>query len=258
MSDIDLTGKVAVVTGAASGIGAACVERLAGLGAIVVGLDVDDTLGKQVFDKLGGKHRYRHLDVTDQGEWNRAVAEIFEAFGRLDVLLLNAGVMSRPKGAPLLDAPLDWFTRGSYDKVRGVNLDGVVYGLMAVVERGGVPRVIVTASGAAINPLPMDPFYTATKYAVLGLGLALAPSLAQRGTRIDIICPGAIDTPITAPDIKASYKQERVSFVADALIAVLAAPDARNNAWIAYSETEGIKPYAPTGGALDQVESAPV
>lgn len=256
MNNIDLSGKVALVTGAASGIGAACARRLAELGATVIGLDVDDDNGRALFASLGGAHRYEHLDVTRLADWQRVVAEVRERLGRIDILHLNAGVMSRPKGVPLLDDPLAWFTEAAYHKVRAVNLDGVVYGLLAVLEKGDCERLVLTASGAAVTPLAMDPYYTATKFAELGLALALAPSLAERGMRIDVICPGAVDTPITAPDIRASdFKQESPGFIADALVTVLASPTAENNAWLAYSEAEGVKPYAPFGakGALDLV-----
>ncbi|MBN6731274.1 SDR family oxidoreductase [Burkholderia multivorans] len=255
MTELDLSKKVALVTGAASGIGAACVRRLAQSGATVIGVDIDDAAGEALFAELNGAHRYWHLNVAEPGDWRRVLGQVKEAFGPLDIVLLNAGVMSRPKGAPLLDAPLDWFTEGAYEKVRRVNQDGVVYGLMTLIEQGGAPRIVVTASGAAISPLPLDPFYTATKYAVLGLGLALAPSLAERGMRIDVICPGAIDTPITAPDIRASYKQEPPSFIANALLEVLSQTAAPNNAWLAYNEEEGVQAYSPGAGALEKVQT---
>lgn len=259
MNTLDLSNKVALVTGAASGIGAACVRRLASLGATVIAVDVDDSAGDALVQSLAGKHRYYHLDVTDSGQWRTLLKQVREQFGQLDILHLNAGVMSRPKGAPLLDDPLAWVTEHAYHKVGSVNLDGVVYGILAALELGGCERIILTASGAAVTPLAMDVYYTATKFAQLGLALALAPSLAARGMRIDVICPGAVDTPITAPDIRASaFKQESPDFIASALVQVLASPQADNNAWLAYNEKDGVLPYTPFGakGALDLLERA--
>lgn len=245
------------MTGGASGIGAACVRRLARLGATVVILDVDLESGQALQAELGAPHLYRSLDVSDPAAWKTVLDEVEDLLGRVDILHLNAGVMSRPRGAPLLDDPLKWFTQDAYRKVRGVNLDGVVYGIEAVLGRGGCSRIVLTASGAAVSPLAMDPFYTATKHAELGLGLALAPTLAEKGMRIDVICPGAVDTPITAPDIRAMpLKQESPEFIASALEQILASPNAPNHAWLAYSEKEGVRAYVPTGAqaALDVVD----
>jgi NAD(P)-dependent dehydrogenase (short-subunit alcohol dehydrogenase family) len=259
MKNINLQGKVALITGAASGIGAACAAKLAALGATVIGTDVDDVAGEALFATMGGAHCYRHLDVTDPEQWTKVMAAAAAEYGRLDILHLNAGVMSRPLGAPLLDSPLDWFTLGAYRKVRAVNLDGMVYGIIAALGQGGVERIVMTSSGAGVSPLPMDPFYTATKHAIVGLGLSLAPSLAERGIRIDVVCPGAIDTAITAPDIRAVFKQETPAFIANAIAGVLAAPNAPNHVWLAYTEEEGLKPYVPFGAstALDMIEGAP-
>lgn len=259
MSKVDLSGKVAMVTGGASGIGAACVRRLAQLGATVVILDVNQEAGDQLQRGLGEPHLYRRLDVSDPVAWKAIFAEVEGILGPVDILHLNAGVMSRPQGAPLLDDPLKWFTQDAYRKVRSVNLDGVVYGIEAALERGGCPRIVLTASGAAVSPLAMDPFYTATKHAELGLALALAPTFAERGMRIDVICPGAVDTPITAPDIRAMpLKQESPDFIAAALELVLASPHAANHAWLAYSEKDGVQAYLPAGAqaALDVVDRA--
>lgn len=256
MDDKNIAGQVAVVTGAASGIGAACALALAKAGATVVGVDVDDGNGRALFEKLGAGHCYEHLDVADPSAWEQLLQTVVARYGKVDILHLNAGVMSRPRGQPILDAPLDWFTLPAYLKVRSVNLDGVVFGVIAALKLQTVRRLVLTASGAAITPLPLDPFYTATKYALLGLGLALAPSLAERGMRIDVLCPGAVETPITAPDVKAAFKQESPDFIAAALIQILAADSAPNNAWIANTAEEGLLPYsAGAQSALDLIES---
>lgn len=250
---------VAVITGAASGIGAACARSIAGLGYTVVGFDVDDESGRRTFGELGAPHEYRHLDVRDADQWKTALAAVARDFGRLDVLHLNAGVMIRPKGRPLLDNPLDWLSVDSYRKVMSVNLDGVVFGILAALGSPGLRQIIITASGAALAPLAMDPFYTTSKYAVLGLGLSLAPSLKERGVRLDVICPGAIDTALTAPDIRAAVKQEPATFIAES-VAKIVTDDQEGSVWLAFSEKQGLQRFVPpglagVGGALDVTEA---
>jgi NAD(P)-dependent dehydrogenase (short-subunit alcohol dehydrogenase family) len=123
-----------------------------------------------------------------------------------------------------------------------------------------VSRILITASGAAVLPLSMDPFYTASKFGVLGLGLALEAPLAERGIRLDVICPGAIDTSLTAPDIRAAIKQEPASFIAESAAEILTG-DAPGPIWLALNEEQGLVRYEPPGlpgtggGALDLVEA---
>lgn len=246
---------VALVTGAATGIGEAAVRALAASGMTVVGTDVDHERGERLFAALGAPHSYLPLDVRVTGEWAQVVATIVGKFGRIDFAHLNAGVMSRPKGAPLMDDPLDWFTQEGYEKVIGVNLGGVVHGIQAVLGAPGLSRICVTASGAAILPLDLDPYYTASKFGVLGLGLALEAPLARRGVRIDILCPGAIGTDLTAPDIRTAVRQEPASFVGEA-VATLASTDEVGPIWLAFTQEEGLRRYDLPGisgaaGALD-------
>jgi NAD(P)-dependent dehydrogenase (short-subunit alcohol dehydrogenase family) len=250
------TGKVAVITGAATGIGAATARVLAGLGMTVVCADVDEAGARSVAEALGAPHTHRTLDVGDLAAWRDLVSSVRAEFGRLDLLHLNAGVMTRPKGEPLLDDPLAWFTEQAYRKVMHVNTDGVVFGIMAGLGAPGLEQIVVTASGAAILPLAPDPFYTTSKYAVLGLGLALEESLAARGIRIDVICPGAIGTTITAPDIAEAVKQESPEFVARC-VGELATTAERGPVWLAFNEEQGLQRWTSTageGGALDVTE----
>jgi NAD(P)-dependent dehydrogenase (short-subunit alcohol dehydrogenase family) len=250
--------RVALITGAASGIGAACARTLASRGITVVGTDVDQAGGRRLFDALGAPHRFRMLDVRDPSQWAALLRTTVKEFGRLDILHLNAGVMTRPAGQPLLDDPLQWFTTAGYRKVMPVNLDGVVFGIEAALQVASVRQIIITASGAAILPLAMDPFYTASKYAVLGLGLSLAESLDKRGIRLDVLCPGAIDTGLTAPDIRAAMKQEPTSFIADCVLKLISGAE-RGPVWLAFSEKAGLQRWEMPGlvgmsGALDVVE----
>lgn len=251
--------SVALVTGAATGIGAAAARALAADGMTVVGTDVDIARGETFFGELGNPHCFLPLDVRDPAAWQATVSQVIERFGRLDFLHLNAGVMSRPKGAPLMDDPLLWFTADGYRKVMDVNLGGVAHGIAAGLSAPSLSRILITASGAAILPLDLDPFYTASKFGVLGMGLALVPPLAARGIRLDILCPGAIGTDLTAPDIAAAIHQEPVDFIG-AAVATLAKTDDPGPVWLAFTEAEGLRRYELPGlpgltGALDVTDS---
>jgi 3alpha(or 20beta)-hydroxysteroid dehydrogenase len=256
----DGAGRVALVTGAAHGIGAATAKALAAKGFTVVGADVNEAGGRAVIAELGDSHQFRVLDVSDPAAWTAVVADIVASVGRLDIVHLNAGVMSRPGGAPLMDDPLDWFTVAGYRKVIDVNLGGTVFGIIAALSVPDLEQVIITGSGASILPLEMDPYYTATKFAQLGLGLALEPTLRARGVRLDVICPGAIETGLTAPDIRAALKQEPASFIGEA-VAMIATTDEPGPVWLAFNEKDGVQKYDVPGlpnssKALDLIEAA--
>jgi NAD(P)-dependent dehydrogenase (short-subunit alcohol dehydrogenase family) len=250
--------KVALVTGASGGIGSATATALAKSGYIVLGADIDAAAGRLAFAEFPHPSRFLELDVTDEAQWRRVVASVATEFGRLDLLHLNAGVMTRPRGVPLFDDTLSWLTVDSWKRVRSVNLDGVVFGVLAALEAPGLRHVIITASGAAILPLEMDPYYTATKFGELGLGLALAPLLQGRGVRLDIICPGAIETGLTAPDVRAAIQQEPASFVAECVLR-LASGEAGGPIWLAFNSEAGLQSYELPGlpgmtAALDVTE----
>ncbi|CAN5510037.1 SDR family NAD(P)-dependent oxidoreductase [soil metagenome] len=193
----DLNGKVALVTGGASGIGRATVARLAEEGAQVVVADVDETLGAEVAEAAGG--RFARADVSSPGDWDALVASVREHEGGLDLVHLNAGVAT-------FESDIIAVTDEQYRRVLGVNVDGVVDGCRAVVplleERGG-GAVVVTASIAGLAQFAADPVYTLTKHAVVGLVRALAPALEPRGISLNAICPGVVDTPLLGAEPKA-------------------------------------------------------
>jgi NAD(P)-dependent dehydrogenase (short-subunit alcohol dehydrogenase family) len=249
---------VVLITGAATGIGAATAAEFAARGFVVVGTDVDRAAGEQVFAELGAPHRFHLLDVRDAAAWEALLKTVVAEHGRLDILHLNAGVMMRPKGAPIMDDPLDWFTADIVRKVGSVNFEGVAFGIVAGIKLPSLRRIIITASGAALMPLDIDPCYTASKYGVLGLALALEKPLAARGIRIDVICPGAIGTSLTAPDVRDAIKQERPGFIAESVVTI-ATSDAPGPVWMAFTEEQGLQRYEPPGlpgmaGALDVTE----
>ncbi|SER07222.1 NADP-dependent 3-hydroxy acid dehydrogenase YdfG [Lentzea xinjiangensis] len=189
MSSVDLTGRVALVTGGAGGIGAAVVHRLAKLGARVAVLDLDAAGARRVASAvdgiaLGG-------DVADPATMPAAVERVEEELGRLDVVHLNAGIGGGQAG---VDDALDV---ARYRKLVGVNVDHVVYGLCAAVpalRRQGGGKVVITASLAGLAAMPADPLYTLTKHAVVGYARAAGKALADEGIVVSALCPGFVDT----------------------------------------------------------------
>ncbi|MGK2949465.1 MAG: SDR family NAD(P)-dependent oxidoreductase, partial [Acidimicrobiales bacterium] len=156
----DLDGVVALVTGGASGIGAATAALLAEEGARVVVADVQDEAGREVAGAVGG--RFVPLDVSDPSAWSAAVAEVVGTEGRLDIAHLNAGLMTG-------EGDLRALTDEQLDRVLGVNVRGVVYGARAaaqVMEGGGI---VATASVAGLIGWAADPSYTLSKLAGVGL-----------------------------------------------------------------------------------------
>jgi NAD(P)-dependent dehydrogenase (short-subunit alcohol dehydrogenase family) len=193
----DFGGKTAVVTGAASGIGRATAKALADSGATVTLLDVNDELGASAAEEAGGT--YTHLDVSDPDAWR----EFYGTLDQLDLLHLNAGIY---------DISLTDITRISDDRYRaykGVNLDGVFFGLreaIPLLERTN-GAVVVTSSMAGLIPLPGNPLYAATKWALIGLVRSVHGELEARGIRINALCPGAVVTPLMGEDPRAFFDQ---------------------------------------------------
>lgn len=184
-----LDGKVALVTGAASGIGRASATRFAAEGARVCIVDLSAD-GKAVADELSGM--FVHGDIGDP-EFNQEMVERCTAdLGGLDVVHINAGVTcAEPDIATLSDE--------GYRRIMRVNVDGVVYGIRAVVPamagRGG-GSIVVTASLAGLIGFPVDPIYTLTKHAVVGLVRSLPEQLTAKGIRINTVNPGIVATPL--------------------------------------------------------------
>jgi NAD(P)-dependent dehydrogenase (short-subunit alcohol dehydrogenase family) len=193
----DLGGKQAVVTGAASGIGRATAKALADAGATVTLLDVNDELGESAAAAAGGT--YTHLDVSDPDAWR----EFYGTLDQLDLLHLNAGIYD----ISLTD--ITQITDARYRAYTGVNLDGVFFGLreaIPLLERSN-GAVVVTSSMAGLIPLPGNPLYAATKWALIGLMRSVHGDLEGRGIRINALCPGAVATPLMGEDPHAFFDQ---------------------------------------------------
>jgi NAD(P)-dependent dehydrogenase (short-subunit alcohol dehydrogenase family) len=200
--------EIAVVTGAASGVGAASARRLAGRGASVVLVDVDDAGGTRVADEVGG--RFVHLDVGDPDAWTELAGEL-AATGDLALAHLNAGILTATEEVPLLDTPVE----RSLMLLR-VNLDGVILGVRALapvmIERGG-GAIAVTASLAGLIAYGGDPVYSATKHGVVGFVRSAAPQLKRAGVRLTAVCPSGIDTPMVAGERKARMDESGAAFL---------------------------------------------
>ncbi|MGI9624610.1 MAG: SDR family NAD(P)-dependent oxidoreductase [Acidimicrobiales bacterium] len=233
--DAELAGSVAVVTGGGSGIGAALSRRLAEAGCDVIIADVAELAGQQVAASIGCD--FHLLDVASQADWEATLEQVAASHGGIDVLCLNAGVGTRPRGTSVADDPIPWI-QDNYHNVMKVNVDGVVFGTMAAVphmEAAGHGRVLVTASVAGVRPQPPDPVYGASKAAVVAFVRSIAPALRERNIDINAFCPGSVDTPLMPDDRRRAAKtMSTPEEMAEGMCAVLTSGDS-GGVWIASS-----------------------
>ncbi len=184
---------LAIITGGASGLGRAVGALLRGRNTRVVLVDIDTTRGEAAAQDIGA--HFMGGDVQSRADWARIRERVTAEHGSPTLLSFNAGVMTRPSTAALDDDPFTWIAKGGYDRVFGVNVHGVAYGLEAllpITADGGA--IVVTVSIAGITPTPFDPFYAASKHAAIGLVRSVAPLLKPRAIRLNAFCPGPIDT----------------------------------------------------------------
>ncbi len=187
-----LEGKVAVITGAASGIGREAARRFAEEGASVCVADLADEPGEEIASKINGL--YVHADVTNPDDVQRMYREAAERFGGIDVLFNNAGI-SPPDDDSILETEME-----AWDRVQNVNLKSVYlcckYGIPYLLERGG-GSVINTASFVAVMGAATSQIsYTASKGGVLAMSRELGVEFARRGVRVNALCPGPVNTPL--------------------------------------------------------------
>lgn len=231
---MNLTDRVALITGGGSGIGRAAAQRFAADGMRVCVVDIDGRAAQAVAAALDGVGV--QCDVSDPGQVEAAFATCVAELGGLDLAFLNAGIT------------IDWSGDiGALDLVQyrrsvGVNLDGVVFGVRAAVRTmrslpAGERTILATSSMAGLIPWHPDPVYSLGKHAVVGFMRSIAPNLAAEGIAVHTICPGITETgvlgdrrqlverigvPVMEPDV-----------VADAALAAATAPlDDTGTCWV--------------------------
>lgn len=190
-----LEGRVAIVTGAGSGMGRAMIREFHDEGAIVVAVDIRLEAVVETIAQLGDTDRGLALgaDVSNNEDVERVIGEVVSRFGRLDLLCNNAGILD--DYTPAHETSLEL-----WDRVIGVNLTGAF-----LWSRAAVPQMIEQGKGVIINTASISAFvaggggaaYTASKHGILGLTRQLAFDYGKRGIRVNAICPGAIQTGMT-------------------------------------------------------------
>jgi len=197
-------GKVAVVTGGASGIGEATVRRLAAEGASVVVADVQQEAAERVAGDLGDAAAPYALDVTDLASVEALMADAVTRFGRLDVVFNNAGISSLGR--------VDEIDVEHWHRVIDVDLNAVFYGC-----RAALPHLRASGGGAIVNTASISglfgdwglPAYNAAKGAVMNLTRALAADHARDNIRVNAVCPGGIETAMTDSLVNSRRAQEQ-------------------------------------------------
>jgi NAD(P)-dependent dehydrogenase (short-subunit alcohol dehydrogenase family) len=198
-----LAGKVALITGGASGIGEGTVRLFVREGASVVIADILDDQGARLADELGKRVAFVHIDVSREADVERAVAESVKQYGRLDCIFNNAGFGG-------VGGRIEAIDMAGFDHTIGVLLRGVLLGMKhaaPVMKRQGGGSIISTASVAGLTAGFGPHVYSAAKAAVIQLTKTVAMELGEHNIRVNCICPGAIATPIFGKGLGMSAEQ---------------------------------------------------
>lgn len=198
--DRAVAGRVALVTGGASGIGAATASTLAFRGASVIVADRDLTAACSIAGTIGGTAA--RLDVRSDESWGAMLARS-DLPGPISIAHLNAGVMTRPE----YPYPIESVTIDEVSELFDVNVLGVINGfrhLAPIMERAGGGAIVVSSSIAGLVPFEDEPLYAGTKHALIGVATSLAASLAKRGINVNVVCPDATDTALVTPNRRAA------------------------------------------------------
>jgi 3alpha(or 20beta)-hydroxysteroid dehydrogenase len=185
----ELDGKVAIISGAARGQGAAAAKLFVTHGARVVVGDVLDDVGKELAESLGEAAVYRHLDVANEDDWANVVNETVDAWGGVDVLVNNAGIL---RFAALPDMPL-----ADYLRIVNVNQVGTFLGMRAVAKpmmAAGKGSIVNISSIEGLAGMPYLTAYTSTKFAIRGMTKVASLELGPHGIRVNSVHPGMIET----------------------------------------------------------------
>jgi NAD(P)-dependent dehydrogenase (short-subunit alcohol dehydrogenase family) len=213
--DIRLDGKVALVTGGASGIGQATAVAFAQSGANVAVADVDETGARDTLkqiERAGVKALFVRTDVSKESQCAHMVAATTEAFARLDIAFNNAGIMASYGEKLHESSEEDW------DRLMAVNLKGVFlcmkHELKQMLAQGG-GAIVNTASAVGLIGTPNSVTYPAAKHGVVGMTRCAALQYARSGIRINAICPGLVETPITQRmrEMEPGFDQKRANVV---------------------------------------------
>jgi meso-butanediol dehydrogenase/(S,S)-butanediol dehydrogenase/diacetyl reductase len=201
---MEIKGKVAVITGGASGIGRATAKMLAAGGASIVIADLVEAAGAETvkaIETAGGRAVFVKADVTNEDDSRRMLETAVQKFGGLDILYNNAGIASGIPGYPQAEIK-------RWRRVVEIDLVAVILGCHLAAPlmdpKGGV--IINTASMAGLYPFKEDPVYGAAKAGVVNFTYSLAPWAAKRNIRVNCVCPGVVDTPLVRKGIEAAKR----------------------------------------------------
>lgn len=193
---LHLNEKVAIITGAAMGMGQATAELFAEAGAKVVIADYNEEEGTKVAEAIqanGGEATFIQVDVSNEEQVKNLVNQTVETYGRLDVAVNNAAIT--PDDKPIAEMDFEY-----YEKLMAVDLKGVMlcmkYEIQQLLKQGDGGSIVNTSSVSGLRPQPANPAYVTAKHGVIGATKAAAMDHSPSGIRVNTVCPGAIDTPM--------------------------------------------------------------